>query len=219
MTSENSGLTDSQMREPLFDYLEEFYGKIRIFEEKNAGASRADVIGVIDGALLGFEIKSDRDSYTRLKTQTRDYDDFCDINFLVVGKSHVKHAHEHIPEHWGIIVIWEGEDGQIQVEMDQLPAPNHKVSAANQLHFLWRPELARLQEMNDLPVYKARSKQFVQQKILERVPEEVLKRQITDLLFERDYQELLGEIAQVRSERAAKENRNPGKKKRRRRHR
>ena len=92
MTSENSGLTDSQMREPLFDYLEEFYGKIRIFEEKNAGASRADVIGVIDGALLGFEIKSDRDSYTRLKTQTRDYDDFCDINFLVVGKSHVKHA-------------------------------------------------------------------------------------------------------------------------------
>ncbi len=31
MTSENSGLTDSQMREPLFDYLEEFYGKIRIF--------------------------------------------------------------------------------------------------------------------------------------------------------------------------------------------
>ena len=76
-----------------------------------------------------------------------------------------------------------------------------------------------MQEMNDLPVYKARSKQFVQQKILERIPEEVLKRQITDLLFERDYQELLGEIAQVRSERAAKENRNPGKKKRRRRHR
>ena len=73
--------------------------------------------------------------------------------------------------------------------------------------------------MNDLPVYKARSKQFVQQKILERVPEEVLKRQITDLLFERDYQELLGEIAQVRSERGAKENRNPGKKKRRHRHR
>ncbi|MCR5160158.1 MAG: hypothetical protein K6C06_00145, partial [Lachnospiraceae bacterium] len=70
-------MNDAQMREPLFDYLEAFYGKIRILEEKNTGASRADVIGVIDGALLGFEIKSDVDSYTRLATQTKDYDQFC----------------------------------------------------------------------------------------------------------------------------------------------
>lgn len=62
-------MNDRQMREPLFDYLEAFYGKIRILEEKNAGRSRADVIGVVDGALIGFEIRSDRDSYTRLKTQ------------------------------------------------------------------------------------------------------------------------------------------------------
>ena len=95
-------MLDKEMREPLLDYLEEFYGKIRIFEEKNAGGSRADVIGVIDSSLLGFEIKSDSDSYTRLKTQTRDYDDFCDINFLVIGKTHIKHAEEHIPPYWGI---------------------------------------------------------------------------------------------------------------------
>lgn len=34
-------MLDKEMREPLFDYLEEFYGKIRIFEEKNAGGSRS----------------------------------------------------------------------------------------------------------------------------------------------------------------------------------
>lgn len=209
-------MTDKEMREPLFDFLEEFYGKIRIFEEKNAGSSRADVIGVIDGALLGFEIKSDRDSYTRLKTQTKDYDDFCDINFLVVGKSHVKHAHEHIPPHWGIIVVWE-EEGSVKVEMDQLPAPNHRVSAANQLHFLWRPELAKLQEWNEMPAYKGKSKQFVQEKILERVPENILKFQITELLFERDYRQLLGEIEKVRAERALREGRKIRRKKRKRR--
>lgn len=194
-------MTDKEMREPLFDYLEEFYGKIRIFEEKNAGSSRADVIGVIDGALLGFEIKSDRDSYTRLKTQTRDYDDFCDMNYLVVGKSHVRHAHEHIPGHWGIIVVREEESGQIQVEMDQIPALNPKVSMANQIRFLWRPELAMLLELNELPAYRRKSKQFVQEKILERVPEETLKRQVTDLLFEREEQQLLDQIAAVRAER------------------
>lgn len=35
-------VNDKQMREPLFDYLETFYGKIRILEEKNVGRSRAD---------------------------------------------------------------------------------------------------------------------------------------------------------------------------------
>lgn len=205
-------MTDKEMREPLFDYLEEFYGKIRIFEEKNAGASRADVLGVIDGALLGFEIKSDRDSYTRLKTQTIDYDEFCDMNFLVVGKSHLKHGHEHIPGHWGMIAVWE-EDGEICVEMDQLPAPNPNAKLEKQLSFLWRPELAMLQEMNGLPVYKQKSKQFVQQKILEKVPAETLKRQMTDLLFERDYQELLEGIAAVRAEQRAQ--RKPKKRRRR----
>lgn len=207
-------MTDREMREPLFDYLEEFYGKIRIFEEKNAGASRADVVGVIDGALLGFEIKSDRDSYTRLKTQTLDYDRFCDMNFLVVGKSHQKHAHEHIPGHWGMIVVWEDELGRVQVEMDQIPAVNPKVRLENQLSFLWRPELAILLQVNELPAYRQKSKQFVQEKILEKVPEEALKRQITDLLFERDYGELLEEIAAVRAERKPRRRKRRGRQRR-----
>lgn len=196
-------MTDREMREPLFDYLEEFYGKIRILEEKNAGTSRADVIGVVDGALLGFEIKSDRDSYTRLKTQTRDYDRFCDWNYLVVGKSHLLHAHEHIPAHWGILVVWE-EEGGVRVEMDQLPGRNPGAELRNQLSFLWRPELALLQEQNGLPAYRQKSKAFVQEKLLELVPGETLKRQMTDLLFERDYGELLEEIRQEKIRRSQK---------------
>lgn len=190
-------MLDKEMREPLFDYLEEFYGKIRIFEEKNAGASRADVIGVIDGELLGFEIKSDSDSYSRLKTQTKDYDKFCDFNFLVIGKSHEKHAQLHIPAHWGIICIYEKED-EITVKMQQIPGRNPNVSIRNQIEFLWRPELHQIQKWNALPEYKQKSKEFVRDKIVEKVPKEVLKRQMTDLLFERDYEMLLEEIRQVK---------------------
>jgi len=197
-------LKDKEMREPLFDYLEEFYGKIRILEEKNAGSSRADVIAVIDGALIGLEIKSDHDSYTRLKTQTADYDLYCDYCYLVIGRSHLLHAHEHIPDHWGILVVQEEEDGQIHVRMDQLPARNTQVDLARQLAFLWRPELASLLAMNDLPAYKAKSKQFVRDTLLERVEAERLKNQITQLLFERDYELLLAQIRQVREEQAAR---------------
>lgn len=196
-------MLDKEMREPLFDFLEEFYGKIRIFEEKNAGGSRADVIGVIDGNLLGFEIKSDSDSYTRLKTQTRDYDKFCDINFLVIGKSHEKNADKYIPPYWGIICISK-EKEEIKTEMLQIPGKNPKVSIKKQIEFLWRPELCQIQKWNQLPEYKQKSKQFVQEKILEKVPEEVLKRQMTDLLFERDYEILLEEIKRVKMEKRRK---------------
>ncbi len=50
-------LHDGQIREILFDYLDERYGKIRIFEEKNIKSSRADIIAVIDGSIIGMEIK------------------------------------------------------------------------------------------------------------------------------------------------------------------
>ena len=196
-------MLDKEMREPLFGYLEEFYGKIRIFEEKNAGGSRADVIGVVDSNLLGFEIKSDSDSYTRLKTQTREYDGFCDINFLVIGKTHIKHAEEHIHPYRGILCVYEEKD-QVKVEMIQIPGRNPKVSIKKQIEFLWRPELYQIQKWNDLPEYKQKSKQFVRDKIVEKIPEDILKRQMTDLLFERDYEILLEQIKMVKKENRAR---------------
>ena len=55
--------------------------------------------------LIGLEIKSDADTYERLKRQIRDYNKYCDVNYVVVGKSHEKHVEEHIPSWWGIIVV------------------------------------------------------------------------------------------------------------------
>ena len=196
-------MLDKDIREPLFDVLEEFYGKIRIFEEKVTGISRTDALGVIDGQLIGFEIKSDRDTYARLKRQTADYDLLCDVNYLVVGKSHRKQADQHIPAHWGIICVYEEEKlpqkekKRIIVEIDQIPGVNPNVKIERQLDLLWRPELATLQEWNEMPKYAQKSKAFVREKILERVPQETLKHQITDLLFERDYEALLAQIREV----------------------
>ena len=196
-------MLDKDIREPLFDFLEEFYGKIRIFEEKVTGISRTDALGVIDGQLIGFEIKSDRDTYARLKRQTADYDLLCDVNYLVVGKSHRKQADQHIPAHWGIICVYEEEKlpqkekKRIIVEIDQIPGVNPNVKIERQLDLLWRPELATLQEWNEMPKYAQKSKAFVREKILERVPQETLKHQITDILFERDYEALLAQIREV----------------------
>ena len=92
-------LRDKDIREPLFDFLEEMCGKIRILEEKQIGKSRADIVMVL-------------------------------------------------------------------------------------------PELAHIQELNEMPKYKEKSKQFVIDKIAERIPEDTLSKQISNALFERDYNEI-----------------------------
>lgn len=50
-------LLDKDIREPLFEFLEERYGKVRILEEKTVGHSRADVVMVIPEKIVGIEIK------------------------------------------------------------------------------------------------------------------------------------------------------------------
>lgn len=91
-------LHDKDIREPLFDFLEETYGKIRILEEKMMGRSRADVVMVTEEAIYGIEIKSDVDTYARLSRQVRDYDKYYDRNIVVVGTTHAHSIKEHVPE-------------------------------------------------------------------------------------------------------------------------
>ena len=86
-------LYDKDIREPLFDFLDDIYLTNRIIEEKQMGRSRADVVMVTPLAIYGIEIKSDADTYARLKRQVRDYDNFYDYNYVVVGTSHAYHIY------------------------------------------------------------------------------------------------------------------------------
>ena len=66
-------LYDKDIRESLFEFLDDMYGKNRILEEKRIRKSRADVVMVTPEAIYGIEIKSDADTYARLEKQVRDY--------------------------------------------------------------------------------------------------------------------------------------------------
>lgn len=179
-------LLDKDIREPLFEYLEEQHDKVRILEEKTMGRFRADVVMVLEEEVVGVEIKSDADTYARLSRQVKDYDRFFDRNLVVVGTSHAHHVAEHIPDYWGIITVEEqGENCDFYMLRAALENPKKKM--IHKIRLLWRPELAHIQEINGMPAYKQKSKDFVQKKILEKIPEEVLQKQISDELFERDY--------------------------------
>lgn len=193
-------LYDKDIREPLFDFLEEAYGKIRIIEEKTIGRSRADVMMVLENSIVGIEIKSDADTYARLARQVKDYNVYFDYNMVAVGVSHAMHIKEHIPDWWGIITI-EEVDGRADFYLYRSMKPNPKPNIKRQLALLWRPELARILAQNHLPRYPGKSKQFVIGRLAERVEPALLKRQISEELFERDYTTIEKEIAEYKRRR------------------
>ena len=188
---------DRDIREPLFDYLESVYGRVRILEEKRTGRARADVVMVTEQALIGIEIKSDRDTYTRLAGQVKNYDLYYDYNIVVAGSSHGLHIGEHVPQWWGIITVEETE-GELDFYCLREPQLNPNVKPERKISILWRPELARIQERNGLPAYSRKSKKYVQTVVLDRVPEELLWPQVCEELFERDYTTIEQELASYR---------------------
>ena len=201
-------LKDADIREPLFDFLEKTYGKVRILEEKIIGSSRADVMMVVPEGLYGIEIKSDADSYTRLAGQVKDYDKYYDFNMVAVGTSHAGHIEEHVPEYWGIITVEETAEGP-DFYLLRKARPNPKMRWIRKLEILWRPELAAFQEMNAMPKYRQESKAFVIGKIAERIEkgkidEQTARTQISSLLFERDYTAIKKTISNYKKAEAAR---------------
>lgn len=182
-------LYDKDIREPLFDFLDNIYVPNRIIEEKQMGRSRADAVLVTPEAVFGIEIKSDADTYARLKRQVRDYNLFYDYNYIVVGTRHAYHTQEHVPKWWGIITV-EMENGRADFYILRHPEKNPKVKWKRKLSMLWRPELAHIQEINNMPKYKQKSKDFVIEKIIEKIPEEILQLQVCEELMQRDYNEI-----------------------------
>ncbi len=208
--SDSEILYDKDIREPLFDFLEETYGKIRIIEEKNIGRVRSDVVMITPKLIYGIEIKSDADTYTRLKKQVKNYDLYYDRNIIVVGSSHAMHVEEHVPDWWGIITVELDKDGKVDFYVLRETKENPKVDRQRKIMLLWRPELAHLLETNKLPKYKEKSKAFVQEKLLEKVPDEILWEQAYEELFQRDYNTIGQRIAEYKEA-----NRKPNRRKRR----
>ncbi len=175
-------MLDPDIREALFYYLDYNFDKHRTFEEVPINTSRADIFAVTEAGLIGFEIKSDADSYTRLKSQVKNYDLFYDYNYIVIGERHRKGVYKHVPEYWGIICV---SENCVKIIRNYLPNP--KVKLKRQLELLWKRELNNILKRYSMPAYAQKSKSFVRTKLIEKIPENFLTKEIAEELFERDY--------------------------------
>ncbi|MCM1468511.1 MAG: sce7726 family protein [Alistipes sp.] len=188
---EEDKLRDPDMREILFETYENTGERLRIFEELVIGKSRADAILVKENEILGFEIKSDKDSLVRLTTQVKNYERFCDKCYIVTGVHYIDKIENAVPEHWGIYDIAKDEEGNLHIEMfreaERNPKERPTTKLKNQMNLLWRSELIRIVKTYKMGGVTTRNKKQLRDLIIEKMGKEEAKRLACDALIERDY--------------------------------
>jgi hypothetical protein len=107
------------------------------------GTCRAD-IAVVNGRLIGYEIKSNADSLDRLKTQVPAYDAIFDRVSVVVGERHRASIVRTVPKHWGIIVAKRGGRGAVRFEFRRHARQNQNVKPYTIAQLLWRSEAVEI---------------------------------------------------------------------------
>lgn len=185
-------LLDQDMRPILFEMFEMSGERMRIMEEfVLCRKCRADaVMFAPERGIIGFEIKSDRDSLERLEHQVRDYSRFCDYNYLVTGAKYIDKVAEVLPEFWGIYCITE-ENDRLQLTLHREASLSPKVRLQNQLKFLWRNELIDIMKRHKLRGYSSRNKSKIRRLLLDNMDKQELKQELYEMMMERDYSLLL----------------------------
>lgn len=107
-------MLDPQIRVALASRIQAADANAALFHELplRRGAGRADVAAV-NGALAGFEIKSERDSLRRLARQVPLYDATFEYATIVVATTHLRRVRYTVPTTWGIKVAEWRADGPI----------------------------------------------------------------------------------------------------------
>lgn len=108
------------------------------------GDVRADV-AVINGAIHGYEIKSDSDTLERLPKQIEFYNKVFDTITVVTGDIHFERVKSMIPKWWGICLAKVTNDStNVTLETFRETLPNKNVEAISLIQFLWREELLEI---------------------------------------------------------------------------
>lgn len=107
------------------------------------GAARIDV-AVVNGAIHGYELKSDSDSLVRLVRQARIYNSVLDRVTLVVGHRHAEKAMNMVPDWWGVQLAELGPRGGVRLSSVRRARNNPAPESLAVAKLLWRDEALEL---------------------------------------------------------------------------
>lgn len=144
------------------------------------GANRADYVA-LNGLSHGYEIKSDRDTLTRLPEQVDAYSAVFEKATLVSAIRHLRDAKKIIPSWWGIVEVRGEINPRLERVRESTPNPAPRAHAIACL--LWRPEALRI--LTNLGLDKGiRSKPMARliERLAAELPAERLARYVREAL-------------------------------------
>lgn len=107
------------------------------------GLIRAD-IAVMNGCMVGYEIKTKNDNLNRLPAQVAAYSDIFDKAYIVVAPKHLDRALMILPEWWGVYVITGNEDAHYAFENYRPAKRNNGRDVTAMARLLWKDEVSEI---------------------------------------------------------------------------
>lgn len=178
---------DTIIREALVGLLNNEYAKTpeyRIIPELGLwhGAARIDV-AVVNGVLHGFEIKSDRDTLSRLSEQREVYNSVFDQITLVVGNKHFVEAFKMVPEWWGIQTAHIDESGNVFFNLIRMAQNNPMLDDVSVARLLRRREaLDLLESKGKAAGVRSKSRDAIYERIAKSIERDVLRQYVRSVL-------------------------------------
>lgn len=148
------------------------------------GTSRIDV-AVIGKLLVGYEIKSDADTFARFSNQIHSYNRVFDQIYLVCGPRHLEAAIKVIPSWWGVCVAQRDVDSVVSIKCVRMAKANAKQDSFSLASMLWRDEALAMIEGQPIKLPSKPSAHMLWEHIASSFPLEYIKTTVSDILLRR----------------------------------
>ncbi len=175
MSKEKSNLRDADIRLALREKLRLIHRDepdTAIIDELSLSQGQARVdVAVINGSFSGYEIKSDRDTLTRLPVQRAVYEQCFNTVTIVAGVSHIEECMDEdaVPGWWGIWEAAQQPSGIIEFMERRVATANDRISPRQVVQLLWRNELLEVLRELDSEVAARATRRELWNMLLEAV--------------------------------------------------
>lgn len=179
-------ITEQEIRDALIGWLKGRIDSNAHLQEElrlERGSARIDV-AVIGQSLIGYEIKSDADTFARFSNQIHAYNRVFDEIHLVCGPSHVEAALLAIPSWWGLSVAKRDQE-KICLELVRSAGLNSRQDSFSLASLLWKEEALAMIKEDAIDFPKRASSHTLWEYIATSFPLETIKNFVTNTLLKR----------------------------------
>jgi hypothetical protein len=107
------------------------------------GAVRAD-IAVLNGKMIGYEIKSEKDTLVRLSSQAIAYSEVFEKSYIIVADKHIAKIGNYIPDTWGIYSIDSESANNIIFHCKREATQSETRNINSIVRLLWKSEVSEI---------------------------------------------------------------------------